>query len=96
MSFSILGSSVLKNAKDVHLSEAFWMLIIINLIAYFGYVFHGWLGDRIGRKATIIIGWIISSLFFAAMLSPLVTNPALIVATYAGGLFFLVGPYAAI
>ena len=96
MSFSILGSSVLKNAKGVHLSEAFWMLIIINLIAYFGYVFHGWLGDKIGRKATIIIGWIISSLFFAVMLSPFVTNPGLIVATYAGGLFFLVGPYAAI
>lgn len=96
MSFSILGSSVLKNAKGVHLSEAFWMLIIINLIAYFGYVFHGWLGDKIGRKAAIVIGWIISSLFFALMLSPFVANATLIVATYAGGLFFLVGPYAAI
>jgi MFS transporter, putative metabolite:H+ symporter len=96
MSFSILGSSVLKNAKGVHLSEAFWMLIIINLIAYFGYVFHGWLGDKIGRKPTIAIGWIISSAFFAAMLSPAVTNPTLIIITYAGGLFFLVGPYAAI
>jgi len=96
MSFSILGSSVLKNAKGVHLSEAFWMLIIINLIAYFGYVFHGWLGDKIGRKHTIMIGWIISSLFFALMLSPVITNPTLITLTYAGGLFFLVGPYAAI
>jgi MFS transporter, putative metabolite:H+ symporter len=96
MSFSILGSSVLKNAKGVHLSDAFWMLIIINLVAYFGYVFHGWLGDKIGRKATIIIGWIISSVFFTVMLSPMVTNSALIVGTYAGGLFFLVGPYAAI
>lgn len=96
MTFSILGSSVLKNAKDVHLSEAFWMLIIINLIAYFGYVFHGWLGDKIGRKPTIIIGWIISSVFFALMLSSLVTNTTLIILTYAGGLFFLVGPYAAI
>ncbi len=96
MSFSILGSSVLKNAKGVHLSEAFWMLIIINLIAYFGYVFHGWLGDKIGRKPTIIIGWIISSVFFALMLSPAVSNPTLIILTYAGGLFFLVGPYAAI
>src|SRR3712207_5644952 len=55
--FSVLGSSVLANAKGVELSTAFWMLVIINLGAYFGYIFHGWLGDRIGRKNTIVIGW---------------------------------------
>ncbi|GAP56788.1 transporter protein [Arthrobacter sp. Hiyo6] len=33
--FSILGSSVLKNAKGVELSDAFWMLIVINMLAYF-------------------------------------------------------------
>lgn len=94
--FSVLGSSVLKNAKGVELSDAFWMLIVINLLAYFGYVFHGWLGDRIGRKKTIIIGWIISGLSFAVMLSPVASNPFLIILTYGAGLFFLVGPYAAI
>lgn len=94
--FSVLGSSVLKNAKGVELSDAFWMLIVINLLAYFGYVFHGWLGDRIGRKKTIIIGWIISGLSFAVMLSPIASNPFLIILTYGAGLFFLVGPYAAI
>ncbi|HET7399129.1 MAG TPA: MFS transporter [Intrasporangium sp.] len=94
--FSVLGSSVLANAKGVELSTAFWMLIVINLGAYFGYIFHGWLGDRIGRKRTIVIGWMISGLAFAAMLSPLVNTAPLIVATYAIGLFFLVGPYAAI
>lgn len=94
--FSVLGSSILANAKGVQLSTAFWMLILINLGAYFGYIFHGWLGDRIGRKRTIVIGWMISGAAFAAMLSPLVTSTALIVATYAVGLFFLVGPYAAI
>ncbi len=60
--FSVLGSSVLKNAKGVELSDAFWMLIVINLLAYFGYVFHGWLGDKIGRKRTIIGGWILSGI----------------------------------
>src|SRR5262249_41207500 len=75
---------------------AFWMLVIINLIAYFGYIFHGWLGDRIGRQRTIIIGWMISGIAFAVMLSPVVKAPVLIVVTYAIGLFFLVGPYAAI
>ena len=73
--FSILGSSVLKNAKGVELSDAFWMLIVINGLAYFGYVFHGWLGDKIGRKRTIIGGWILSGISFAIMLSPLATRP---------------------
>ncbi len=94
--FSVLGSSILANAKGVKLSTAFYMLVIINLGAYFGYIFHGWLGDRIGRQRTIVIGWMISGLAFAAMLSPLVTSSAMIVTTYAIGLFFLVGPYAAI
>ncbi len=94
--FSILGSSVLMNAKGVQLSDAFWMLIVINVLGYFGYVFHGWLGDKIGRKKTIVIGWIISGLSFAVMLSPLVTSPFLIILTYSIGLFFIVGPYAVI
>lgn len=96
MIFSVLGSSVLKNAKGVELSAAFWMLIIINLLAYFGYVFHGWLGDLIGRKLTISIGWILSGICFAIMLSPLAVQPVMIILTYGAGLFFLVGPYAAI
>ncbi len=94
--FSVLGTSVLANAKGVELSTAFWMLIVINLGAYFGYLFHGWLGDRIGRKKTIVIGWMVSGLAFATMLAPFVDSAALIVTTYAVGLFFLVGPYAAI
>ncbi|WP_104130452.1 MFS transporter [Cryobacterium sp. N21] len=96
MIFSILGSSVLKNAKGVELSDAFWMLIVINALAYFGYVFHGWLGDKIGRKRTIISGWILASVAFTIMLSPLANSPVTIVASFGAGLFFLVGPYAAI
>lgn len=94
--FSVLGSSILANAKGVELSDAFYMLVIINLGAYFGYIFHGWLGDRIGRQRTIVIGWMVSGVAFALMLSPIVTSATMIVLTYAIGLFFLVGPYAAI
>ncbi|MBG6189979.1 MFS family permease [Arthrobacter sp. CAN_A212] len=96
MVFSILGSSVLVNSRGVELSDAFWMLIVINGLAYFGYVFHGWFGDVIGRKKTIIIGWIISGISFSVMLSPIASTPFLIILTYGVGLFFLVGPYAAI
>lgn len=94
--FSVLGSSILFNVKGVELSAAFYMLIIINLGAYFGYVFHGWLGDKIGRKPTIVGGWLISGVAFSVMLLPGVNSTSLIVATYAVGLFFLLGPYAAI
>jgi putative MFS transporter len=69
---------------------------VINALAYFGYVFHGWFGDVIGRKKTIIIGWIISGISFAVMLSPIASTPTLIILSYGTGLFFLVGPYAAI
>lgn len=96
MVFSILGSSVLVNSRGVELADAFWMLIVINALAYFGYVFHGWFGDVIGRKKTIIIGWIISGISFAVMLSPIASTPTLIILSYGTGLFFLVGPYAAI
>jgi MFS transporter, putative metabolite:H+ symporter len=94
--FSILGTSVLKNAKGVELTTAFWLLIVINGLAYFGYVFHGWLGDKIGRKPTIVMGWIVSGICFSIMLSPLAANSGMIILTYGAGLFFLVGPYAAI
>ena len=94
--FSILGTSVLKNAKGVELTTAFWLLIVINGLAYFGYVFHGWLESKIGRKPTIVIGWIISGICFSIMLSPLAANSGMIILTYGAGLFFLVGPYAAI
>ncbi len=80
----------------MELSDAFWMLIVINGLAYFGYVFHGWLGDKIGRKLTIIGGWILSGISFTIMLSPFATSPVMIIVTYGAGLFFLVGPYAAI
>ncbi len=96
MVFSILGSSVLVNSRGVELADAFWMLIVINALAYFGYIFHGWFGDIIGRKKTIIIGWIISGISFSVMLSPIAATPTLIIASYGVGLFFLVGPYAAI
>jgi MFS family permease len=96
MIFSILGTSVLKNAKGIELSDAFWMLIVINALGYFGYVFHGWLGDKIGRRKTIVGGWVMAGISFAVMLSPIATNPFTIILTYGAGLFFLVGPYAAI
>ncbi|MBA4003699.1 MAG: MFS transporter, partial [Delftia sp.] len=62
--FAVLGTSVLGGAggtpgKGVDFSSALQVLIISNLAGFLGYVFHGWLGDRIGRRNAVAIGWML-------------------------------------
>ncbi len=92
--FSVLGTSVLTQGKGVDFAGALLMFIIINLVAFTGYLFHGWAGDRFGRRNVIAVAWVISAVLFAAMLL-LAKSTFAVVALYAGGMFFLVGPYAA-
>jgi MFS family permease len=98
LAFAILGTSLLTapDGKNVAFTNALAILIVSNATAFAGYLFHGWLGDRIGRRNAIASGWILSALSFAAML--LVPNGSfgLIIALYSAGLFFLIGPYAAL
>ncbi|MFE3825604.1 MFS transporter [Streptomyces sp. NPDC059092] len=92
--FSVLGTTVLVEAKGVSFSSALLVLVLANLAGFFGYVFHGWLGDRIGRRTTIIIGWSCGGAAMTAMLfGP--TSTASVIGLYALGLFFLTGPYSA-
>ncbi|MFI6697821.1 MFS transporter [Streptomyces sp. NPDC050509] len=92
--FSVLGTTVLVEAKGVSFSSALLVLVLANLAGFFGYVFHGWLGDRIGRRTTIIIGWSCGGVAMTAMLfGP--TSTAAVIGLYALGLFFLTGPYSA-
>lgn len=93
--FSVLGTSVLVEAKGVDFAAALGMFIVINIVAFCGYLFHGWLGDRIGRRTTIVGGWFCSSVLFALMLA-LPVGPLATVVLYSFGMFFLVGPYAAL
>jgi MFS family permease len=96
--FAILGTSLLTapDGKNIAFTNALTILIVSNATAFAGYLFHGWLGDRIGRRNAIAIGWVLSALSFGAML--LVPNGSfgLIIALYSAGLFFLIGPYAAL
>lgn len=92
--FSVLGTSVLTEGKGVDFAGALVMFIIINIVAFTGYLFHGWAGDKFGRRNVIAVAWIISAVLFAAMLL-LAHSTVAVVALYAGGMFFLVGPYAA-
>ena len=71
------------------------LLIVANAVGYVGYVTHGFLGDRLGRRNVIAFGWIISGILFALMLT--VANDTItVVILYSLGLFFLIGPYAAL
>ncbi|MGO1181515.1 MAG: MFS transporter [Micrococcaceae bacterium] len=96
LSFSILGTSFLTAGKNISFDSALTVLVISNATAFIGYLFHGWLGDRIGRRNTIGLAWIACSLCFAAMLFAPEGNFPLIVTLYSAGLFFLIGPFSAL
>ncbi|WP_029112086.1 MFS transporter [Mycobacterium sp. URHB0044] len=93
--FSVLGTTVLETGKGIDASNTLLMVVVSNLVGAIGYLAHGWAGDRFGRRNTIVVGWLLSGGFFAAMLlGP--SNPLFVIGTYMMGLFFLLGPYAAI
>ncbi|MBW4716405.1 MFS transporter [Saccharothrix obliqua] len=93
--FSVLGTTVLVEAKGVSFDSALVVLILANAAGFGGYLFHGYLGDRIGRRRTIIIGWSIGAVAMTVMLlGP--ANAPFVIGMYALGLFFLTGPYAAL
>ncbi|CDO08775.1 MFS transporter [Mycolicibacterium cosmeticum] len=93
--FSVLGTTVLETGKGIDASNTLLMVVVSNLVGALGYLAHGWAGDRFGRRNTIAVGWLLSGGFFAAMLlGP--STPVYVIVTYMMGLFFLLGPYAAI
>ena len=91
--FSVLGTTVLVNVHGVSFSNSLVILLLSNLVAYAGYLTHGFFGDRIGRRNVIATGWILGGLVLTVMLyGP--HNTALVIALYSVGLFFLIGPYS--
>ncbi|BCT75061.1 MFS transporter [Sinomonas cyclohexanicum] len=96
--FAILGTSLLSapDGKDIPFTNALVILVVSNATAFAGYVFHGWLGDRIGRRNTIALGWILCGASFTAMLLAPSGNFGVVVAFYSAGLFFLIGPFSAL
>lgn len=93
--FSVLGTTVLETGKGIDASSTLILVVLSNIVGVCGYLAHGWAGDRFGRRNTIAVGWLLAGGFFAAMLlGP--SNPGYVLVTYMMGLFFLLGPYAAI
>jgi MFS family permease len=96
LAFAFQGTLILVNGKEVSFSGALEVLIVSNVAGFFGYLFHGWLGDRISRRNTIAVGWTISAFCFGVMVLGPAGNFPLLVGAYALGTFFLIGPYAAV
>ncbi len=98
LTFAILGTSLLtaQSGKNIAFGNALGILIISNVTAFAGYLFHGWLGDKIGRRNAIAAGWIMSGLSFSGMLAAPAGSFGVVIALYSAGLFFLIGPYAAL
>jgi MFS family permease len=93
--FAVLGTTVLTEGKGVSFGSALTVLIVSNAAAYIGYLCHGFVGDRIGRRLTIAGGWVISGLAYTFMLfGP--DSEAFVLTMYTVGLFFIIGPYAAL
>jgi MFS family permease len=92
--FSVLGTTVLTTVHHVSFENSLLILVLSNVIGYCGYLSHGWIGDKIGRRNTLAIGWMLGGLAFAGMLmGP--SSTGIVVALYSLGLFFLIGPYSA-
>lgn len=98
LAFSILGTSLLtaSTGKGITFDNALGILAVSNATAFAGYLFFGWFGDRIGRRNAISIGWILCALSFGGMLLAPNGNFVVIITLYSAGLFFLIGPYAAL
>jgi MFS family permease len=93
--FAVLGTTVLTEGKGVSFGSALTVLIVSNAAAYIGYLCHGFVGDRIGRRLTIAGGWVISGLAYSLMLfGP--SSDIFVLTMYTIGLFFIIGPYAAL
>ncbi|CAA9422430.1 Uncharacterized MFS-type transporter [uncultured Rubrobacteraceae bacterium] len=93
--FAVLGTTVLTEGKGVSFGSALTVLIVSNAAAYIGYLCHGFVGDRIGRRLTIAGGWVISGLAYTLMLfGP--SSQGFVLTMYTIGLFFIIGPYAAL
>ncbi len=92
--FAVLGTTVLVEAKSVTFENSLQVLILANAIGFIGYLSHGWLGDRIGRRNTVLIGFVLGGISSILMLiGP--SSATFVYSMYALTLFFLLGPFAA-
>jgi MFS family permease len=93
--FAILGTTTLTQGKGLTFTNSLLLLILSNALAYVGYVVHGYLGDRIGRRDTVACAWILCAVSYLIMLFAADGFWPVLV-TYSIGLFFEIGAYSAL
>lgn len=92
---SVLGTTMLEGVKGVDPSMSLLIIVLSNVVGAAGYLFHGWLGDIIGRKTTIVVGWVLAGVCWTLfVLGP--DDFGYVLVTYMLTLFFLLGPYASL
>lgn len=91
--FVILATTILTQGKHISFSNSLLVLIISNVAGFIGYIVLGYVGDRIGRRNTVLVGWIVAGLLWGAMLGFAHTFTAVIV-LFALSQFFEAGTYA--
>lgn len=93
--FAVLGTTVLVEAKGVSFENSLYVLILANAVGFVGYLSHGLVGDRIGRRNTVLMGFLLGGIASIMMLlGP--ASDSFVYVMYAITLFFLLGPFAAI
>jgi MFS family permease len=92
---TVLGTTVLVSGKGIPLERSLLILVVSNVVAFIGYLVHGWLGDRSGRRNTIVRSWAVAAVVAVVlMLGP--NNEPFVFIAYSVFLFFQLGPYAAL
>jgi MFS family permease len=90
---TVLATTVLRDVKGASITGALWMVVVANLVAIAGYLVLGHLGDRIGRRETVILAQCAAAvstawLIFAAH------GAVSVVISYSATLFFAQGAAA--
>jgi MFS family permease len=90
---TVLATSVLAQAKGIELTSALWTVFIGNGVALLGYLLFGWVGDRIGRRETVIAAQICAAICTVLLLF-VAQGFAAVVVFYSLVLFFAQGAAA--
>ena len=91
---TVLITLVLTEAKGIEFTSTLYWVLAANVLGFVGYVVHGLIGDRIGRRETIMGAWMIAGVALTAML--LVDGVLAVGTLYVIGLFFFLGSYSAL